>query len=165
MANTIRRQIVEALALALDEITIAAGYRNNLKEASGGAGARIFQTVSEDQLVPTPIVQVSALNERVTQEGAFGHVLKELDVTIEALHDLREDKDGWQRVEGLLADIEEVLLAQRGADPILGVAGVRNMAIGGTAIRPVTEVDSMLSGQINVTVQYRHDSTNLEAAL
>lgn len=163
--TTVRRQIVEALQNALDEITVAAGYRNNLKRAVGGGGVWLFQATDSDEIRTTPWIQVSALGERTTQEGAYGHVLKELDVQLEVLHDIREDKEGWERIESVLADAEEVLLAQRAAGTILNVSGVRNIAIQSSAIRPVAEMDHLLSGTLLVVVQYRHSDTSLEAAL
>lgn len=148
-----RVAIVNALVSALNGITVAAGYNTDIGIRGG------FQLPSRDAnvgaILPFGIVTVPREDKR--DDVVVDQIDCRLYVDILAAPFSAEDGLVESDIEELVEDVERVLLAQKAAEPPLGVAGVFDIEVGGHEKLPLRGDLVFAGAAMQVVINYRHD--------
>lgn len=154
-----RDLIVAAVISTLETITVANGYNVNLATGAGGGGVQEMDPV-ENVVATLPVVFVQVDGESKDESQSshyFTRALMRLAVTL--VPSLDGAATVRTAVDDLVEDMERALLAQALADPVLGIAGVEHILLGGYEQGGL----ELMAGQVDegaiyeVTIVYRHD--------
>lgn len=157
MANTLRQDIVSAIIGALSQIRVSNGYETNVATAAGGGGAqKVLPFANGESLRPFLVVSI---DEEQKDDRANSYIEPTATGTVAC----RPADDGTSSpddlTEQLLGDVEKCLLAQRFADPILGLSYVVDFYVDGHQKYAPTEKNA-LGAELRFRVRYRHALTS-----
>lgn len=157
MANTLRQDIVGAIIAALSQIRVSNGYETNVATAAGGGGAsKVLPLGNSESARPFLVVSI---DEEQKDDRANTYV----EPTATGAIACRPADDGTSSpddlTEQLVGDVEKCLLAQRFADPILGLSYVVDLYIDGHQKYAPNEKNA-LGAEVRFRVRYRHALTN-----
>lgn len=148
-----RERILAALVAALNEITVANGYRTDLGVAGGAQTPQVEGQVTEVE----PFVIVVSNGEVKDHERVQSSIECTLRVELDLAPAVDETGDLAEQFEPLLNDVVERLLIENAAEPPLGIAGV--LAIQPTSHEHLPPIGDAvwLGTRVEVQIVYRHD--------
>lgn len=148
--SSIRSRVIDNIKTTLDTLNLVGGVFIWFPIDSPGA--------------TLPLAIIAAMDEqKMNSSSSVPFVACELHVTIDILAAQTDEMSGpgWNVVEDIIYRIEKALAI----DPNRGlgagaIGGVTDTLVTGISIKPFAATDTTLSGQVALTVNYRHLAGN-----
>lgn len=150
-----RQKVIDAVVAALGVIQVANGYNTD----AGVNGDKVPKRGSSSGAT-LPLVLVHSPRE-VKDDQAISDQYH-CTMTLEIFAAAHSAEDGFveEDVDLLVADVERALLAQKNAEPPLGVAGCIDIRLQGHTKLEARGDEIFVGAVIDATVEYRHDIDN-----